>query len=115
MERKNNTLGLLFICSIVTVLAGCSLLSSNSQPVESPIVQTCIQACETALQENHDLSAGPCLLDPETDNPDWVCDVAHQPRQSSDNLLENRCASFAAGRAHHFVEVTPACQLISSR
>lgn len=40
----------------------------------------------------------------------WVCDVAHEPRQPVDDLPENQCASFGPGR--HFVEVDMGCNVI---
>lgn len=42
----------------------------------------------------------------------WVCDVAHQPRTAEDNLPVNQCSSYRAGKAKHFVEVTPECEFI---
>jgi len=63
-----------------------------------------------------DLSDGPCLSD---DNPEWaienwVCDVAHSPREAIDNLPENQCREFREGIASHFVEVDPNCKFIKA-
>jgi len=52
-----------------------------------------------------DLSNGPCLA--EEIIPDWCVDVAHSPREEVDNLPENQCQSWRAGRVHHFVELDP--------
>lgn len=69
----------------------------------------CINLCRLTLDKNIDLSNGPCLGLIATD---WVCDVAHYPRQSVDNLLENTCLDFASQNAHHFIEVNEDCKII---
>ena len=50
-----------------------------------------------------DMSDGPCIS--ENLMPDWVADVAHNPRQAVDNLAQNQCQNFRNGIAHHFVEL----------
>src|SRR5438105_4448117 len=50
-----------------------------------------------------DFSSGPCLSNDLL--PDWVVDLAHNPRQSLDNFPENQCPAFIEGRAKHFVEL----------
>ena len=72
----------------------------------------CIKVCNENLKKGIDLSKGPCLLDPIAVFPDWVCDVAHNPRQTVDNQPENQCSVFRDGKAHHFVEVDVNCELI---
>lgn len=52
-----------------------------------------------------DMTNGPCLA--EEIIPDWCVDVAHSPRQEVDNLPQNQCQSWRAGRVHHFVELDP--------
>lgn len=54
-------------------------------------------------QTGEDLSTGPCLSDALM--PGWVVDIAHNPRQSIDDLEENQCPSFREGRTQHFVEL----------
>jgi len=78
---------------------------------EDALIQECINACKNALENGVDLSTGPCLLDPMS-NPEWVCDVAHKPRQAIDNKRENQCNAWHNGSAKHFIEVTPNCELI---
>lgn len=58
-----------------------------------------------------DLENGPCL---GWVAPDWVADIAHNPRQPEDDKPENQCADFIAGRAHHFIELDPEGKLIRS-
>lgn len=50
-----------------------------------------------------DFTAGPCLTNDLM--PDWVVDIAHNPRQPSDELAENQCPAYTEGRAKHFVEL----------
>lgn len=84
--------------------------TQEQSPVD--ITDTCVQACKDALAQGRNLEQGPCLLDPATENKDWVCDVAHSPRQDVDNLPENQCSSYRSGVAAHFVEVAPDCRFI---
>ena len=50
-----------------------------------------------------DFSNGPCLS--EALLPDWVVDIAHNPRIPVDDLPQNQCQSFREGRVKHFVEL----------
>jgi len=60
-----------------------------------------------------DLSAGPCLSNEAI--PDWVADIAHNPRQDVDNLPANQCSAYRDGAAHHFVELDPDGNLIRAQ
>jgi len=75
-------------------------------------IEECIKACREASISGKDLSSGPCLLNPIPNLKNWVCDVAHSPRESIDNLPENQCSSFREGKASHFVEVDPSCNFL---
>jgi len=75
--------------------------------------QECIQECQKALQEGRTLDDGPCLLNPMS-NEDWVCDVAHDPRQPIDDIPENQCSAYRQRLASHFVEVDTDCKFIKS-
>jgi hypothetical protein len=50
-----------------------------------------------------DFSSGPCLSNDLL--PDWVVDIAHNPRQKLDDLPENQCQAYLEKRATHFVEL----------
>lgn len=52
-----------------------------------------------------DMAHGPCLA--EEIIPGWCVDVAHAPREEIDNLPQNQCQSWLAGRVRHFVELDP--------
>ena len=101
----------IFLYSILFVVLVAVILIVWSQQ-KNPAEQACIQACQNALNQGTDLNNGPCLLNPITSDKDWVCDVAHDPRQSVDNLPENQCSAYRNGLANHFVEVNPNCQFI---
>ncbi|MFH1235947.1 MAG: hypothetical protein V1685_03345 [Parcubacteria group bacterium] len=60
-----------------------------------------------------DLSSGPCLTNEAV--PGWVADIAHNPRQSVDNLPENQCSAFRDGTATHFVELDEGGNLIQAQ
>ena len=61
--------------------------------------------------EGVDMKNGPCL---GSIGPDWVLDIAHNPRQATDDKVENQCADFRTGAAHHFIELDPDGRLIKS-
>ena len=95
---------------LLLLLSGC--IGEKIVPDEQAAlsaVQKCQMHCSAAEKKGVDMSPGPCLGVIDTD---WVCDVAHSPREAVDDLPENQCADFREGRAHHFVEVTPDCKFI---
>ena len=73
----------------------------------------CLFLCKAAQTEGRHLENGSCLSSglKAWDIEDWVCDVAHRPRQDVDNLPENQCPEYGAG-ASHFVEVSSECEFI---
>jgi hypothetical protein len=74
----------------------------------------CLDSCNNTKNagDTAALELGYCLLDRIPLEPDWACDVAHDPRQEVDNSPNNQCQSFLKGETHHFVEVSPECGLI---
>lgn len=79
--------------------------------MEQQAKDACIQLCQSEKAKGTNLDNGPCLSN-EIVN-DWVCDVAHLPRQAVDNLAGNQCSAFGK-TAQHFVEVDPECGFIRS-
>ncbi len=74
---------------------------------------TAVSNCISLCKENPlklDLDSSPCLSNEIS--PDWVCDIAHNPRMEIDNIAENQCSSFRDGKAKHFVELDQNCLLI---
>ena len=76
-------------------------------------IELCKKACIDAGEKGEDFSNGPCLLNPIPKQADWVCDIAHSPRQDVDNLPENQCSAFRDGTANHFVELDEYCEIIN--
>ncbi|OGY50776.1 MAG: hypothetical protein A3J65_00295 [Candidatus Buchananbacteria bacterium RIFCSPHIGHO2_02_FULL_45_11b] len=106
------------------LLSGCQNFTLNVSKVEDAVKQEqkkaadktsaiikCRELCLTEAS-NRDLNPGPCLSNEII--PDWVCDVAHSPRQDIDNLPENQCLAFKEGKARHYVEVDGNCEVIKS-
>lgn len=58
-------------------------------------------------------SDSPCLSNALL--PGWVLDIAHNPRQSIDDLSQNQCPAYLEGRAQHFVELDPEGNLIRAQ
>lgn len=101
---------------IVAIFASGCTQSEDSQPRTTDrdiTVMACRDACEfDAVESKQDLSSGPCLLNPVENAPDWVCDIAHNPRQSVDDQPGNQCSAFREGKARHFVELDEKCNFI---
>ena len=102
-----------FIGVLFAIIFLCGCADQGGTEIER-LKQSCIEACQEALNQGRDLSNGPCLLNPMTDNTDWVCDVAHQPRQPVDDITDNQCSAFRNRMANHFIEVDPNCNFIKS-
>jgi hypothetical protein len=73
----------------------------------------CVFICKAAKNQGQSLDNGPCLSSvfEEWEVEDWVCDVAHWPREEVDNLPENQCPEYGV-TASHFVELNPECEFI---
>jgi len=119
--------------SIITgfLLGGCTLLPPALTNANDTIEQAvnaeqqkqtdktaarvkCQQLCQdTLLADGVNFDVGPCLSNSIA--PDWVCDVAHSPRQAVDDDPANQCASFRSGQVGHFVEVDGNCNVIQAR
>ena len=111
--------------ALMLLVSGCSKTKENVQggradntntlPQIKAISETarenCINLCKQEKDAGKNLEIGPCLSDKIID--DWVCDVAHNPRQAVDNMPENQCDTFRNGQAHHFVEVDVDCKTIT--
>jgi hypothetical protein len=101
---------------LIILISGCAAKSDDTEFLRKAISDSCISICNS-VKGTRDLSNGPCLSDNNTKwtIQDWVCDVAHSPRIAAiDNLPENQCQAYRSGQAHHFVEVDPNCNFITS-
>ena len=83
--------------------------------VEAEIAKIqCLELCRGAIREDLDLNSGPCIGNPIPNMENWVCDIAHSPRQSVDDKTENQCSVFRDGTAKHFIELDSDCNFIKS-
>jgi len=104
------------IISFLIIIAGIAYIYSSS-PLEvtdnNKAIYTCIFLCKSAKNQGMLMDSGPCLSSGSSawELNDWVCDVAHWPRQDVDNLPQNQCPEYGS-RASHFVEVSPECEFI---
>jgi len=99
------------IMTVAMLAAGLLVFSCGDKSSDDPAPSNtkeaktkCEEACKTAKTEGQDLSNGPCLWEGKV--PDWVCDVAHNPRTDVDDNPDNQCPKFGA-EFKHFVEVDP--------
>ena len=98
---------------LILALAACGSSGSNVEPSGSQKAVDEAQAAWRQLQAGGpDLSAGPCISESLPGLPDWVADIAHDPRQPVDDEPANQCQRYRSGQAHHFVELNVDGQLI---
>jgi len=106
-----------FLVLGVLLISGCTqtVPENGGVTAEERAKLLCPEMCRQVLAAGMSLSEGPCLseLNWSTWNiDDWVCDIAHSPRQEVDNNPANQCQEYRSGQAHHFVEVSPECEFI---
>ena len=113
MPRPRTLLSLFIAAVVVFFLAACGSSGSDVTPSASQKAVDEAQAAFRQLQASgQDLSTGPCISESLPGLPDWVADVAHDPRQSIDDQPANQCQRFRSGQAHHFVELNVDGRLI---
>ena len=98
------------------LLAGCG--SKNESVDQSDRDRAVDKAHAVYLQAtaaHRDLSQGPCIAEEIPGLPDWVVDIAHDPRQAVDDETVNQCQRYNDGQAHHFVELTDTGTLIKAQ
>jgi hypothetical protein len=107
----------LFIAAfLVPALAACGSSGSQvSQSDRDKAVDEAQAAFRQVQGSGRDLSAGPCISESLPGLTDWVADVAHNPRQSIDDLPSSQCQRYRTGDAHHFVELDLSGQLIRAQ
>jgi hypothetical protein len=104
------------IAGVSLLIAGCGGGSdSPSQTERSQAIGQAIVAFHQVQASGRDLSAGPCISESLPGLPDWVADIAHDPRQPVDDQQQNQCQRYRSGQAHHFVELTPTGELIRAQ
>lgn len=93
----------------VLLLAACG---GPDQTTRDQAITEAKQAFEEAQEEGLDLREGPCIAEELNGLPEWVADVAHDPRVDVDDEPANQCQRYRDGEADHFVELTPEGELI---
>jgi hypothetical protein len=87
--------------------------SNNSAPVsqdkQNEMVKLAQKRFTQKKSEGLDIKNGPCL---GIIAIGWVTDVAHNPREASDDQPANQCEDYRNGFAKHFVELDLNGQLI---
>jgi hypothetical protein len=103
-----------FIAAFLALaVAACGSSGSQvSQSDRDKAVDEAQTAFEQMQASGQDLNAGPCISESLPGLPDWVADVAHDPRQPIDDEAANQCQRYRDGQAHHFVELNVDGQLI---
>ena len=99
------------IASVALVLPGCGG-NDVSEEERDRAIAAAQQAHEEAVSRGEDLDIGPCIAEELPGLPEWVADVAHDPREDIDDEPENQCRRYRKGEASHFVEFTPAGEVI---
>lgn len=108
----------ILLTSIVAVKSKSPKQTTTSQPqstqaaqpkTNDDILKNALNLYAQKKAEGIDFTNGPCL---GTVAPDWVLDIAHNPRLPVDDKVENQCTDFREGRAHHFIELDPDGKLI---
>jgi len=94
--------------------AGCGGGGASESDQDRAVAEA-MQAYHDAKASGMDLSRGPCIAEQLPGMPDWVADIAHDPRQPVDDEPANQCQRFRDGQAHHFVELDTSGHLIRAQ
>ena len=98
---------------LVLCLAACGRSGGQVQQSARDKAVDEAQVAFTQVQgAGQDVSAGPCISESLPGLPDWVADVAHDPRQPIDDEAANQCQRYRSGQANHFVELNVDGKLI---
>ena len=96
----------LAILTASLLIAGCG---GKGEQVNQSDRDRAVDKAQAAYRQPSDtgraLSEGPCLAEELPDLPDWVADIAHDPRQPADDDPANQCERYRSGQAHHLVEL----------
>ena len=98
----------------VLIVPGCGGDNGSDEDRDRAIAAA-QQAYDNAVTRGDDLDVGPCIAEELPDLPDWVVDIAHEPRKNVDDEPENQCQRYRDGEAAHFVELSPRGELIRAK
>jgi hypothetical protein len=105
------TLLIVATAALVLVVPGCGGSEVSEQEGDRAIAAA-RRAYGEAVSRGQGLDAGPCIAEQLPGLPEWVADVAHDPREDIDDEPGNQCRRYREGEASHFVELTPAGRVI---
>jgi hypothetical protein len=89
--------------------------SDVSDQEHARAIRAAKQSYVMAAARGEQLEVGPCIAEELAGMPRWVADIAHDPREDTDDEPENQCQRYRDGQASHFVELTPEGELIRAR
>jgi hypothetical protein len=95
----------------VALLLGAGCGDEPSDEERDRAIAAAMDAYER-VEGGEDLEQGPCIAEELPGLPDWVADIAHDPREPVDDDPANQCQRYRDGEASHFVELTPEGELI---
>jgi hypothetical protein len=101
-----------FAVTTLSLIACGSSGSSVSQSDRDKAVDQAQAAYRQFIGTGQPTGSGPCIAENVPGLPDWVVDIAHNPRLPIDDEPANQCQRYRDGEAHHFVELEPNGALI---
>jgi hypothetical protein len=101
---------LLFIAGVlISATLGLTACGSSGSQVSQSDRDRAVDQAQAAYRQfiatGAPLESGPCISESLPGLPDWVADIAHDPRQAVDDEPANQCQHYRDGEAHHFVEL----------
>src|SRR5258708_1868969 len=106
-------LAVILITAYSTLAINSSWPNSSTKSERESAVSKAKQLYREAKASGRNFFNGPCLSDALL--PDWVLDIAHNPRLPIDDLPVNQCPSYVQSRSHHFVELDVEGNLIRAQ
>ena len=95
--------------AVLVAALGLAACGHSGGQVQQSDRDKAVDEAQTAFAQvqstGQDMSAGPCISESLPGLPDWVADVAHDPRQPIDDEAANQCQRYRSGDANHFVEL----------
>lgn len=107
------TLAVLFATAYFTLATNAGLPKALTKSEIETAINQANHLYRQEKEKGKDFSAGPCLSDALL--PNWVVDIAHNPRTAADDLPQNQCPAYLDGKALHFVELDVDGKLIRAK
>ncbi len=107
------TLTIILITAYLTLVTNATLPKSISKSEIDTAINQAKHLYQQEKGRGRDFSTSLCLSDALL--PNWVVDIANNPRLPMDDLPGNQCPAYLEGRARHFVELDPSGNLIRAK